>query len=76
MKPYTRAVIPPVEVSAPPRSNAPARRSVSTRNRGASSAMAMPIGTLTSIPQRQESRSVKTPPMTMPTLPPAPMTAL
>src|SRR6266516_1740206 len=52
-RPYTRAAIPPVPVIAPGRSNRPRRRGDSRSTRGAASAAATPIGTLTNSTHRQ-----------------------
>ncbi len=75
MKPYTRAVIPTVEVSAPTRSNRPEERGVSLMNSGARTTSATPIGTLMKSTHRQDSQSVRTPPATSPSAAPEPDTA-
>ena len=51
--PYTRAATPAVAVSAPGRSNRPARRPEVGSTRVARAATASPIGTFTNITQRQ-----------------------
>jgi hypothetical protein len=55
-----------VPVTAPVRSNRPARVAGSGSARGASSTSAIPIGTLTSSTQRQDSQVVIAPPATRP----------
>ncbi len=76
MKPYTRAAMPAVEVSAPARSNRPGWRCDSGRNTGAAMSTAMPIGTLTNSTQRQDTHWVMTPPSTRPREPPPMATAV
>src|SRR5262249_29683135 len=51
--PYTKAATPAVAVSAPGRSNRPARRPVLGSTRRARAATTSPIGTLTNITHRQ-----------------------
>jgi hypothetical protein len=64
--PYTSRVTPSVPVTAPVRSNRPDRVAGSGSARGASSTSAIPIGTLTSSTQRQDSHVVIAPPATSP----------
>jgi len=75
MKPYTRQVMPAVEVSAPARSKRPGRRSGSAMYCGASSTMARPTGTLTNSPHRHDAQAVSVPPSSRPIEAPAPTTA-
>jgi hypothetical protein len=63
---------PSVAVSAPARSNRPGRRVVSRIAIGATTAMAMPIGTLTNNAHRQDATDVIRPPTIIPTADPEP----
>lgn len=74
MKPWTRAVIPTVEVSAPAMSKRPGLRPVSSMKRGASATTSAPNGMLMKSTQRQESPVVRTPPRTRPSARPEPAT--
>ena len=66
MNAYTSAVIPPVEVSAPARSNRPGWRGDSVMNSGVTATTRMPTGMLTNSTQRQDAHSVIRPPSTRP----------
>ncbi len=70
-RPKTMPVIPRVDVTAPARSKRPDRRAVSATTRRPNTQTRMPIGTLTNITQRHETRSVRSPPATRPVAPPA-----
>ena len=70
-RPNTTETIPSVEVSAPARSKRPWRRGVSTRTLRPRTRTASPIGTFTNITHRHETSSVRMPPATSPTAPPA-----
>jgi hypothetical protein len=75
MNPYTSAVIPAVEASAPARSNRPGWRSDSVMYSGASAASSTPMGTFTNSTQRHDSHEVRIPPASRPMAPPATATA-
>ncbi len=66
---------PRVDSIAPVMSKRPLALSDSRMWTAASAATNTPIGTLTNMVQRQEAHSVSTPPMIIPTTPPAPDTA-
>src|SRR5215469_4952541 len=70
-RPYTRAASPSVAVIAPGRSNRPGCGSESPSARGAASATAIPIGTLTKNTQRHDRYVVSRPPAIRPTAAPA-----
>src|SRR5499433_2779153 len=70
-RPYTRAARPSVLVIAPGRSNRPGCGSLSPSARGAASATAIPIGTLTKNTQRHDRYVVSRPPAIRPTAAPA-----
>src|SRR5262249_56983003 len=66
---------PPLPVIAPGRSNRPRWRGDPGSSRGAASAAASPIGTLTNSTHRQEAYVVSRPPVISPTAPPATLIA-
>ncbi len=74
--PYTRAVMPMVEVSAPARSKRPWLRSVSGSVVRPSTSRTRPIGTLTNSTQRHDAHSVSMPPAIRPTAAPPMDTAV
>ncbi len=73
--PKTSAVMPSVARTAPATSKRPVLGWVSGMNRGASTIIAMPIGTLMKKPARQDTQSARAPPITSPRLAPIPAAA-